>query len=181
MKNAMKNIRKGLTQRGFIQACNPAWTPASLSQPPSARLSWSLPEWHTRGQSGWQINLQTNNKPTLTEVFLNDLKRWYRMSSCPTCFCAHISQISSVETIWQLHNGFIIWKAITGNVLMSLCLSNFPVYYLEMKVCLRDCIPSVSLSYDITMLPTSVLEMYNILSHYALKVAHWIKTQSTYW
>lgn len=29
---------------------------------------------------------------------------------CPTCFCAHVSQISSIETIWQLHNGFIIWK-----------------------------------------------------------------------
>ena len=46
----------------IIQACSPAWTPASLNQPPSSQLSWSLPELHTRGQSGSQTNLQTNKQ-----------------------------------------------------------------------------------------------------------------------
>lgn len=43
--------------RAFIQACSPAWTPASWSRPPCARLSWNLPGWRTPGRSEWQINL----------------------------------------------------------------------------------------------------------------------------
>lgn len=27
-----------------------------------------------------------------------------------TCFCAHISQVSSIESIWELHNCFVIWN-----------------------------------------------------------------------
>lgn len=104
-ENFTANIRKN----GFIQACNPVWTPAFSSQPLSSPPSWSPPGWRTRDQSELQKDLHTHTNKTWIHNSDGKIHEGvYGLSL--TCFCADVPQISSIKSIRQLHNGLKVWN-----------------------------------------------------------------------